>query len=169
MNGELNENESKPENKNFFQKAVEKTVNLSENKTLKAIGIWKAIIVGVILLLGVVYAYFYGTTKNKIDNGLVEIANDYGLAFKSYRGVIKDSKGNIITTAHCTLNYSDPTGKPFSQKNDTTDMTGYFLFKIPMNFKELILNVLKNPSDKIGFQQSIDETVTDAPQIIIYP
>ena len=156
MNGELNENESKPEDKNLFQKAVEKTVDLSENKTLKAIGIWKAIIVGVILLLGVMYAYFYGTTKNKIDNRVVEIANDYGLAFKYFRGAIKDSRGNIITTASCILQYTAPTGKEYVQKNDTTDMTGYYLFKIPMNSQKLVLNVSKTPSDEIGLQQSID-------------
>ena len=165
---ELNQNEPKPEDKSLFQSAVEKTTDLSENNTFKAIGIWKTII-GVFVFLGGMYAYFYGTTKNKVDNSVVEIANEYGLAFKYFRGVIKDSKGNVITTAHCTLNYSDPNGKSFFQKNDTTDMTGYYLFKIPMNSQALILNVSKTPSDKIGLPQSIDETVTDVQQIIIYP
>jgi hypothetical protein len=169
MKGELNENESKPEDKNLFQSAVEKTVDLSENKTSKAIGIWWKYILVVIGTSLTLFAYFYGTTKNKIDNGFVETANELGIGFKYFRGAIKDSKGNIITTASCTLNYSDSEGKSFSKKNDTTDMTGYYLFKIPMNSKEMILNVSKNPSDKKGFPQTLDENETDVLKTIIYP
>jgi hypothetical protein len=160
-------NESKPEAKSLFENAVEKTVDLSENKTLKAVGIWLAVIGG----LSVLFSYFWGTTKDKRDSEIIQQANELGFGFKYYRGVIKDSKGNIITTASCKLNYSDPNGKllPEPQKNDTTNMTGYYLFKIPINSQELILNVSKTPSDKGGLKQSIDETVTDVPQIIIYP
>ena len=160
--GELNENEPKPAYKNIFSKIYYGLYDFTDGKEWKTFALWA----GGLFIVAKFILFFIGVYT---DNTYQEEISKLKFTFKSYRGIIKDSKDNIITTASCTLNYSDPTGKPFSQKNDTTDMRGYYLFKIPMNSKELILNVSKNPSDKIGFQQSIDETVTDVPQIIIYP
>lgn len=162
--GELNENEQKPKYKNIFSKMYYGLYDFTDGKEWKTLILWVTVIYSVTrFILFCIGVY--------MDNTLQEELNKLKFTYKNYRGVIKDSKDNIITTASCTLNYSDPTGKPLSepQKNDATDMTGYYLFKIPMNSKQLILNVSKNPSDKIGLQQSIDETVTDVPQIIIYP
>lgn len=144
MNGELNENESKPEEKNLFEKAVDKTVDLSENKTLKAFGIWWRYILGMIVIFLTLFAYFYGTTKNKIDSSVIEKANEFGLAFKHYRGVIKDANGNIITTATCKLRYSDQIELI---ENDTIEFTGYYHFKVPSNAHSLELKVWKRIED----------------------
>jgi hypothetical protein len=165
MMEELNQNESKPAYNNIFSKGYYGLYDFTDGKEWKTFVLWAMVVGG---LLGVI-SYFGGTTKDKVNNEIINKLNDFDIAYRYYRGVIKDSKDNIITTASCTLKYTDSEGKSFSQKNDTTDMTGCYLFKIPMNSKELILNVSKNPSDKIGLQQSIDETVTDVPQIIIYP
>lgn len=162
--GELNENEPKSAYKNIFSKIYYGLYDFTDGKEWKTFALWA----GGLFIVAKFILFCIGLYT---DNTYQEEINKLKFTYKSYRGVIKDTKGNIITTASCTLNYSDPTGKPLSepQKNDTINMTGYYLFKIPMNSKEMILNVSKNPSDKKGFPQTLDENETDILKTIIYP
>lgn len=130
-----------------------------------------AIVAGGGLFIGLCVWLFSGKKPPIIDtqtNAVISIANELGVGFINYRGVIKNPKGEVIESARCVLSYNTLKGEQKTQTNDTTDFTGYYLFRIPTKSKNLTLTVYKDPSDKQVESYTLDEKEVDNPQTIIY-
>ncbi|MFN3849621.1 MAG: hypothetical protein ACK4NY_09340 [Spirosomataceae bacterium] len=150
---------------NIIKKIFYLPLNITEGKPWKALGIWLSILFIIYNLI----QYVIGINKSKTEKAAIEELNKYGYAIKTYRGLIQDANQNILNSAICKLEFIDGAGNKLTQENDTTNFTGYYLFKVPIDACQLTLHFFRNPSDKIGRKQLLIDSKTDTLQTIYYP
>lgn len=161
----LNNPLPEPPKENIIKKVFYLPLNITEGKLWKALGIWLTIFV----ILYNVIQYAIGINKAKTEKAAIEELNKYGYAIKTYRGVIQDTNQNTINSAICKLEFVDGAGNKLIQENDTANFTGYYLFRVPTDASQLTLQIFRNPSDKIGKKQLLNDSKTDTLQNISYP